>query len=98
MALLHLAMEAAAAAAGWLYVKKTIVEGGTLKVSIVFLHSNSFRISSRGHLITTAKEGRADRLQTKTVNPGFSYIDTSTHPSFSVIFLGFVEERMARCN
>ena len=35
MALLHLAMEAAAAA-GWLYVKETIVEGGTLKVSIVF--------------------------------------------------------------
>ena len=34
MALLHLAMEAAAA--GWLYVKETIVEGGTLKVSIVF--------------------------------------------------------------
>lgn len=35
MALLHLAMEAPAPA-GWLYVKKTIVEGGTLKVPIVF--------------------------------------------------------------
>ena len=34
MVLLHLAMEAAAA--GWLYVKETIVEGGILKVSIVW--------------------------------------------------------------
>ena len=35
MVLLHLAMEAVAAA-GRLYVKTTIVEGGIFKVSIIF--------------------------------------------------------------